>query len=697
MSIIVSKKTLISNGLIQLLDPSSKLNQELTSVEVLVIGGGGSGGSGEANPAGDGAGGGGAGGVVYEQSYSVTPGTGISVVVGNGGAAIAANTTSQFGNVGQNSSFGYLTAFGGGRGGAEESSGGTGGSGGGGGGSCTSGRKAGGSATQPLSTYKGFGNRGGTGGDVGCSRRAGAGGGGAGGPGGDDRGSLGGLGGPGLPFSISGTYRYYAGGGGGGHASSNSFNDIPVGGIGGGGAGGVSPSGPGSDGEYGTGSGGGAAGSGTGSSGAGGRGIVIVRYPGTQKASGGSTINYIDGHTIHVFASGGTFTPYSAITNGAYPTGMYDLSGNNNHMRSRAYYENQFTVYGSSNKGVLGNNAVTFTVQGTGTFVRQGYDQVYGSYKIKRSDVVYRYDSPNVGCHYHGMTKPILANNWLYFESEYYIGGDTTGYPLDGTSLVVENYGGGALSSGAGVQNNLKNIWQQHSFLTGPTGSSGTQAMFLYPGGCSNRRLFSNGGSGGFVLYKNPRVEFRDRATPILPAYDSTDASGSLVLDGTYAYLVKNYFPFPEDDFTVGIWVKSSSGTATQGLISYASYSSDNEFLLYDSAVHVRGTAASVGYSWYTGSWVYVTVTRNTSGEVKTYRNGTLITTVNLTAGKLTAGGSLCIGAEQDAVGTGEYGGGLATAQMFSGKIGNVHIYDRILSDQEISQNFSALRGRFGV
>jgi hypothetical protein len=72
------------------------------NIQLLVVGGGGGGGS-------SGAGGGGAGGVVYIPNFAVTPSTGITVTIGAGGAA----STN-----GVNSSFGSITAYGGGRGGA---------------------------------------------------------------------------------------------------------------------------------------------------------------------------------------------------------------------------------------------------------------------------------------------------------------------------------------------------------------------------------------------------------------------------------------------------------------------------------------------------------------------------------------------------------------------------------------------------
>jgi hypothetical protein len=120
-------------------------------------------------------------------------------------------------------------------------------------------------------------------------------------------------GGIGLQYAISGTPTYYAGGGGGGGRSPYS---VPqgIGGTGGGGNGAVTTGGTGFSGVSNTGGGGGgnyAGEPGTANAGgSGGSGIVIVRYFGPARATGG-TITYVGGYTIHTFTTVGstTFTP----------------------------------------------------------------------------------------------------------------------------------------------------------------------------------------------------------------------------------------------------------------------------------------------------------------------------------------------------------------------------------------------------
>jgi hypothetical protein len=323
---IAYNSSIVTSGLVLALDAANTKNYNLTAVEVLVVAGGGSGGYGESNVNGGGGGGGGAGGLIYNQNFSVIPGTALTVTIGNGGASPGSSTSA--GNNGGNSVFGSLTAIGGGAGGGGDfegtNAGATGGSGGGAGGDGTYG---------PTIFSAGTAGQGFAGGARnGTTNRAAAGGGGAGGvgssgtPGANSTGT-GGAGGPGLGFNISGTLQYYGGGGGGG--ASNNFSSGVVnssGGIGGGAAGGGA-TGP-SNGTANTGGGGGG---GYGSNaGAGGSGIVIVRYSGPQKAIGG-TITSNNGYTIHTFTTVGstTFTPLVATNNSAI-LGLSDFSGNNN-------------------------------------------------------------------------------------------------------------------------------------------------------------------------------------------------------------------------------------------------------------------------------------------------------------------------------------------------------------------------------
>ena len=334
----------------------------LSSLQYLVVGGGGSGGaSGGSGNAG--AGGGGAGGLrtnvpgvaradstpLTANPYPVTPGS-YTVSIGRGGFR---RYRHHDGDDGGNTNFYrngtsmpnalYIRGTGGGGGGKENpnSAGRPGGSGGAGGRN-----SAGGSGdntndpnhTRPQGT-PGYGPGGG--GQSG-------GGGGAGEAGQAFNPPRGGRGGDGVQVAIAGPatnftgvgalnpgtgqYQWFAGGGGGGGISPTPQPSVTRGGYGGGGQGGeASPSQANNtwghevgEGQNSTGGGGGGGSAGPTSygnlfrSGEGGTGIVIVRYEvpgigGLAKATGGA-ISFYNGKTIHTFTNPGTFIASESLS-----------------------------------------------------------------------------------------------------------------------------------------------------------------------------------------------------------------------------------------------------------------------------------------------------------------------------------------------------------------------------------------------
>lgn len=247
----------------------------VTSVDVLVVAGGGSGGPGQG-------GGGGAGGLIFRPGFPVTPGGSVPLNVGAGNPSGSTTypypgSTAQGSYRGFNTTFGNLTAIGGGSGNGDDQNGAPGGSGGAGSDNAGS---FGGTGVQPQQpgdsgTY-GFGNPGGRGGTP-MDQHAGGGGGGAGAAGqGAEAGKQGGVG---RSYSISGSSVAYAGGGRGGWGPGRTSMSTAqqTGGGGGGGEGGNR----GGDGVANRGGGGGGSGnsrSGSGQGSSGGSGVVIVKF-----------------------------------------------------------------------------------------------------------------------------------------------------------------------------------------------------------------------------------------------------------------------------------------------------------------------------------------------------------------------------------------------------------------------------------
>ena len=259
------------------------------AVDYLVVAGGGAGSN-------DRGGGGGAGGMIVA-SGNLTVGTAYTITVGAGGTG----TGDQLGTNGFNSVISSVaTAIGGGTGGSgPNSSTNTGSNGGSGGGGAPWSGAPGGAGTA------GQGNNGGAGSASGNStNNAGGGGGGASGVGGNGSGATGGNGGAGTSNSYSGTALFYAGGGGGGR-DDRAGGSVGIGGSGVGGNGGVN-GGAGAV-NRGGGGGGGNVQLGGRTSGNGGSGIVIIRYLGAQRGSGG-TYTSVGGYSIHTFTTSGTYT-----------------------------------------------------------------------------------------------------------------------------------------------------------------------------------------------------------------------------------------------------------------------------------------------------------------------------------------------------------------------------------------------------
>ena len=267
-------------------------NQNVFSIDYVLVAGGGAGGNGGNSMLSAGAGGG--GGVLRSSvlgQFSMTPGTTYNIVVGAGGSSgstSGSNTTA----------FGF-TAVGGGRGGTYGSRSGL--NGGSGGGAGSGAGAVGGAGT----SGQGFAGAGPTGAS-------------SGGGGGASAAASGLSGGTGVSSALTGSTIYYAGGGGGGAYDGAAAGSA---GVGGGGTGGDSQftTRNGGNGTANTGGGGGGGSTlqstngdeGVGSGGNGGSGVVVLsipttRYTGTH--TGSPLVSTFGSNTLLTFQSSGSYT-----------------------------------------------------------------------------------------------------------------------------------------------------------------------------------------------------------------------------------------------------------------------------------------------------------------------------------------------------------------------------------------------------
>ena len=182
--------------------------------------------------------------------------------------------------------------------------------------------------------------------------------------------------------------------------------------------------------------------------------------------------------------------------------------------------------------------------------------------------------------------------------------------------------------------------------------------------------------------------------------YNSSN-NGIMIFDGTNDYCnIANTSigNFATSDFSVSCWAKAASGAAvTRGLFSkYDPHSGNGTgwFIFHrDGQIWVRITQdlaaplemSQIIVSVPTSVWYNITITRTTN-YFSLYINGVLYqtnTTTNII--NCSSTGPLRIGS------------GYSSGYYYIGDVGAASIYDRAISAAEVSQNFNALRGRYGI
>jgi hypothetical protein len=201
-----------------------------------------------------------------------------------------------------------------------------------------------------------------------------------------------------------------------------------------------------------------------------------------------------------------------------------------------------------------------------------------------------------------------------------------------------------------------------------------------YTGGTTWKDLSGNGND--FTIYGSPAYKGK---------YFTLDGS-------TSQYFQANPFPHPTDDFTIELYERISVFNLTP-LYSYAVTGDDNEGLMYlpseaEGVIHIYGPtgSANTSYELFTGRFYQIVRTRSySSGDEKLYINGTEVFSGTLAAGtKTETGGSFNVGQEQDSP-----GGGFVPTQTLNGDVSMVRIYNRVLSTEEIVNNYQNIKSRF--
>lgn len=344
---------------------------------------------------------------------------------------------------------------------------------------------------------------------------------------------------------------------------------------------------------------------------------------------------------------------------------------------------------------------VTFAAQGTTGFQRI-YAGTYGGYTITASDIVYKYVLGLTGCHYHGQTQTVPAGTTVTFSFDYYIDPSSSGYPQ--TNYLANMEGVAPSSIGDPTPTSI-GVWKRAT-MTNTAGSTGSANFLLYPGACGDRLALS-----GFILYKNPQVEYNSYATPFTTGTRSsstavTDLMGIQTAnlnnvvyssDNTYSFNGSTTFMSSSNtglthgtsDWTYSAWASWASLTSLGTLFENGVWTSCLLIRYETSGFSIY----SMGVGWGTlsftptlNTWYNVTFVRSGS-NIYLYVNGVLTATIaSFTANIAPSNSTMYIGMSQHSPG-----------QCFNGKIGVAQVYNRALSINEVQQNFNALKARYGI
>lgn len=306
--------------------------------------------------------------------------------------------------------------------------------------------------------------------------------------------------------------------------------------------------------------------------------------------------------------------------------------------------------------------------------------------------------SPSGGNQYNGRDIAVTLSSLYSYQMEMFVSGD-----FNGTNVMMYPEQGG---SGAGVSYNLANkgTWQTLKY-NGNAASTTNARMLAY---------VLSSFTTGYVMFTNVQVEQNAYATPFVNGTRSntqaiidltnnntpTATSLTYVSDGTFSFngtsdriLVTNsaFNRTTGQEMTASCWIKPSRlGGQYNTLINCRTDAAYN-WMLYmhatDGALSFHGSAQNkTTVIPAVNTWVHVTNTVTSAGVSTLYVNGVSSAVITGFTYNLTSPGQIGIGAW-----------GTYTLESFQGSISNVNIYNRALSAAEVTQNFNALRGRYGI
>ena len=246
-------------------------------------------------------------------------------------------------------------------------------------------------------------------------------------------------------------------------------------------------------------------------------------------------------------------------------------------------------------------------------------------------------------------------------------------------------------------------MWKK-GYLSFTATANGNARCLMYPGGCGGQLATS-----GFILYKNPQVEFNSPGNLPSPFVAGTRSNTQAIVDltgnntitassltynsdGTFSFNGSNNYVdinsstiiSGTNPYTIDAWYTRVGGT---GAIfgNYGTSYVTNTIWFFAGGLYFNGTYYIPNYSTRIAGTHHICATRDASGAISVYFDGNLeVSATNATA--VSTNQNYRIGADVNGAG-----------EPFNGNIYSVKVYNRALTASEVKQNFNALRGRYGL
>lgn len=278
----------------------------------------------------------------------------------------------------------------------------------------------------------------------------------------------------------------------------------------------------------------------------------------------------------------------------------------------------------------------------------------------------------------------------------------------NGATVYVSNYGGG--DTVVGLDKSRIGEWQRVSHTVSVTSPSNVYFYLISYGGTDNGTGNPDWSSWDVTM---PQIEAKSSATPFVdgtragnllglnsnttgslingPTYN-TDNGGNITFDGTndYIELNTNNIITGTNPFSFECWYTITAVNGGGQIFgNYGSgYTTNYLWISGEYGIYINGAVYFPGYPLTSGT-IHMVATRASNGATVLYRNGVQVNSGTLN-GSIPAVPNFRIGADTTSA------GGVG-AERLNGKIYLQRVYNRVLSAEEVLQNFNATRRRFGV